>query len=261
MPDDRPFIVIQVSTSADCRVAIGPNRTWWDDLADPRCKPPPDGQPDPGGELWKQVRDYIEATRHPQADMQGSGSFCKEGEPLSPLPAYDTDPAPLYADFLPAEVMSRPQPHFWLLVVDGRGRLRSGYKGNETPTNHMMHLTSRAAPPEYLAFLQRERIPYLVLGERQVDLPLAMRRLKTDFGVNCLFSTAGGKLNGALLRHGLVDELNLILRPELIGGSATPSLFDGTDLRPDEWPTKLALLSATVRPEGYLWLRYRIASA
>jgi hypothetical protein len=35
-----PYIVVRVSTSVDGRVALGPNRTWWDDLADPRCKTP-----------------------------------------------------------------------------------------------------------------------------------------------------------------------------------------------------------------------------
>jgi len=35
---NRPCLVIQVSTSVDGRMALGPNRTWWDDLDDPRCK-------------------------------------------------------------------------------------------------------------------------------------------------------------------------------------------------------------------------------
>ena len=71
-------------------------------------------------------------------------------------------------------------------------------------------------------------------GEARVDLPLAMRRLKADLGVNCLISTAGARLNGALLQAGLVSEIDLLLRPVCIGGTATPSLFDGPDLRPDE---------------------------
>ena len=66
----------------------------------------------------------------------------------------------------------------------------------------MLHLTSHAAPPEYLAFLRREKIPYLISGERHVDLSSAMLKLNTQLGVKCLVSTAGGKLNGALLRAG-----------------------------------------------------------
>jgi 2,5-diamino-6-(ribosylamino)-4(3H)-pyrimidinone 5'-phosphate reductase len=92
----------------------------------------------------------------------------------------------------------------------------------------------------------------------QVDLPLAMRRLRAELGIECLLSEAGARLNGALLRAGLVDELHLILRPELFGGSETPALFDGPDLTPEQWPNPLRLQAATVRRGGYLWLRYDV---
>jgi riboflavin biosynthesis pyrimidine reductase len=236
-------------------MALGPNRTWWDDMADPRCKPQ-EGKPDGNAELWREVEHYIGRVHQPQANMQGSGSFVKEGEELKPLPPFEGDPAPLYRDFLPDEIVHRPEHKTWLVVVDGRGRLRSGYKGEDNPGCYMLHLTSRAAPAEYLAFLQREKIPYLIAGERQVDLPCVMDKIKTVLDVNCLVSTAGGKLSGALLRAGLVDEINLIFRPEIIGGVETPSLFDSPDLKPDEWPVRLNLISAQVRADGFVWLRY-----
>jgi 2,5-diamino-6-(ribosylamino)-4(3H)-pyrimidinone 5'-phosphate reductase len=249
---DRPYLVVQMSTSVDGRVALGSNRTWWDDLADPRCK-----NPDPGNDaLWREIEANIKRIHNPQAEMQGCGSFVKEGEALKPLPAFEGDPAPLYQDFLPEEIVRRPGHQVWLVVVDGRGRLRTGYKGNENPGNHMLHLTSYAAPSEYLAFLQREKIPYLVAGEPRVDLLCAMQKLKAILGVNCVRSTAGARLNGALLKAGLVDEINLILRPEIIGGFDTPSLFDSPELRPDEWPARLKLISAQVRADGHVWLRY-----
>jgi 2,5-diamino-6-(ribosylamino)-4(3H)-pyrimidinone 5'-phosphate reductase len=252
---DRPYIVVQISVSADGRVALGPNRTWWDDMDDPRCK-----EPDPGNDaLWREVESNIQRIHHPQAEMQGSGSFVKEGEPLTPLPPYEGDPALLYQDYLPDEVVHRPGHEMWLVVVDGRGRMRSGYKGTEDhPGNHILHLTSHRAPPEYLAFLQRERIPYLIAGQERVDLPAAMRKLKEELGVTCVRSTAGARLNGALLRAGLLDEINIIYRPELIGGTQTPTLFDSPELAPDEWPTKLRLISAQVRAEGHVWLRYEV---
>jgi riboflavin biosynthesis pyrimidine reductase len=245
-------LVIQTSTSVDGRVALGPSRTWWDDLEDPRCK-----NPDPGNDaLWHEVESNIQRIHSPQAEMQGCGSFVKEGEELKPLPPFEGDPEPLYHDFLPDEVVHRPDHKVWLVVVDGRGRLRTGYKGNENPGNHMLHLTSHAASPEYLAFLQRERIPYLIDGKTRVDLCCAMEKLKRILEVNCVRSTAGARLNGALWKAGLVDEINIILRPELIGGFDTPSLFDSPVLRPDEWPTRLKLISVQVRAEGYVWLRY-----
>jgi diaminohydroxyphosphoribosylaminopyrimidine deaminase/5-amino-6-(5-phosphoribosylamino)uracil reductase len=53
----------------------------------------------------------------------------------------------------------------------------------------------------------------------RVDLPALMREL-ADRGVNELHVEAGGKLNGALLHAGLVDELLLYLAPCLLGDPA-----------------------------------------
>jgi riboflavin biosynthesis pyrimidine reductase len=189
--------------------------------------------------------------------MLGAGSFVTEGETLRALPPYEGDPATLYEDYLPTEVVNRPDHTLWLTVVDGRGRLRTGSKDDGIPGHRIIHLTSRAAPPEHLAFLQSEKIPYIIAGEERVDLPSAMEKMRARLGVTCLLCTGGGKLTGALLRAGLVDELNLILRPEAIGGTATPTLFQSPDLGPDEPQTKFKLHSAQVRADGQLWLRYR----
>jgi riboflavin biosynthesis pyrimidine reductase len=251
MPD-RPYIVIQISTSLDARVALGPNRTMWEEMADPRAV-----SAEYGGDLWNEVGAKIAAEHHHQADMLGSGSLVKEGEELRALPPYEGDAAALYADYLPDEIIHRPDHKSWLTVVDGRGRLRNGYKGEDNPGCYVLHLTGHAAPPEYLAFLQREKIPYIIAGEERVNLPLAMEKMRALLGVTCLLCTGGGKLTGALLRAGLVDELNLILRPEAIGGTDTPTLFGSPDLGPDEPQTKFNLHSAQVRADGQLWLRYR----
>ena len=110
---------------------------------------------DYGPELWNEVGAYIAAVHNPQANMQGSGSFVVEGEALRELPPFAGDTVPLYDDYLPSEIVQRPDHKTWLTVVDGRGRMRGGYKGEDNPGCYMLHLTSRAAPPEYLAFLQR----------------------------------------------------------------------------------------------------------
>jgi riboflavin biosynthesis pyrimidine reductase len=254
MSDERARVVVLISTSVDARVAFGPRRTWIDEGTDPRGRWEGRDRED-GDAVWHEAEAYITRTWHPRGDMQGTGSFVREGDPLDPLPPFEGDPAPLYADYMPDHLAERARELGWLIVTDGRGRLRGGYKGDEHPNAHMLHLTSRAAPPEYLAFLRGREIPYMMVGEGRVDLPRAMRRLRAELGIETVRSTAGGHLNGALLRAGLVDELNLILRPEAIGGSETPALFDGPDLAPDEPQTRLRLDAALVRG-NFLWLRY-----
>lgn len=250
---NRPAIVVLTAASLDGRVALAPNRTQWDELDDPR-----NAESYGGGGAWEDTVRRIEAIHSPQAEMQGSGSFVREGEALRPLPPFEGDPEPLYGDFLPEEVVEKPDLRKWLILVDGRGRMRSGYKGDEASGSYVLHLVSHGVPAEYLAFLQREHIPYLLAGERHVDLPAVMEKLRTKLDVTCLLSIAGGRLNGALLRAGLIDEVNVLFTPRLIGGFDTPCLYDSPDLADDEWPTPLALISAEVRGDGVLWVRYAV---
>ncbi len=59
-------------------------------------------------------------------------------------------------------------------------------------------------------------------------------------------------------RAGLVDEVNIQFLPAIIGGFDTPSLFAAPNLKADEAPTRLDLISAQVEAGGRVWLRYRV---
>jgi 2,5-diamino-6-(ribosylamino)-4(3H)-pyrimidinone 5'-phosphate reductase len=247
--DDRPHVVMQMSASIDGRIALGPELTMFD------THPASDALPEEG-ELWSRVADAIREAWSPQATMMGSGTVVREGAPSVELPAFVGDAAPLYVDFLPDEVLSRTS--HWSVLVDGRGRCRSGYKATENPGGHVLHLVSRAAPPEVLAFLRRERIPYLVGGKVHVDLKGALRKLRSLLGVRTVCLWGGGTLNGAMLRAGLIDEVHLIVKPALIGGRRTPTLADCDDLTADERPAVLQLVSARPQEHGFLWLHYTV---
>ncbi|MFH1039168.1 MAG: dihydrofolate reductase family protein [PVC group bacterium] len=250
----RPHLIVHTIASVDGRVSLGPNRTGFEDIGDERWQA-----------IWSSettledgVRE-LESLYHPGAFLEGSGSFVREGDDPAPLPLSEFDPEELYRDFLPDAVVRRPDHQGWFAAVDGRGRLRSGMK--EFPGWegwHTLHLVSRGAPPEYLAFLRRSEIPYLIAGQKQVDLKAVMEKMRAKLGVECVVSTAGSRLNGALLRAGLVDEVSLVLLPALIGGCTTPYLFASPDLRSDEWPTRLKLLSARGEPGGRVRLRYQV---
>ena len=64
--------------------------------------------------------------------------------------------------------------------------------------------------------------------------------------------------DGALLRAGLVDEVNIEFLPAVIGGLNTASLFDSPALKADEQPTRLKLICCQVQAGGRVWLRYEV---
>jgi len=122
----------------------------------------------------------------------------------------------------------------------------------------LLVLVCRSTPREYLAYLRGSEIPYLVAGDHRVDLLAMLRRMADRLGVSCVVSRAGGGLNGALLRAGLIDEVQVILLPALIGGLGTPTSFDGPPLLDGELPTPLRLLTVQTTADGVVWLRYEV---
>jgi len=247
--DERPHVVMQMSASIDGRIALGPSMTMFDE------RPASAAVPDEGA-LWSRVTDAIREAWSPQATMMGSGTVQREDAPWRDLASFDGDATSLYVDYLPDEVVSATS--HWSVLVDGRGRCRSGYKATESPGGHVLHLVSFTAPPEYLAFLRDERIPYLVGGQVHVDLKGALRKLRSLLGVRAMCLWGGGILNGAMLRAGLIDEVHLILKPALIGGRRTPTLADCDDLADGERPAVLQLVSARPQEHGFLWLHYTV---
>ncbi len=250
----RPRVVVHNVASADGRLTLAPDVLLMS--GDERWRIVDDGS--------SGVSEWLHAHHAPGATLEGSGSFVLEGEEPAPLPPFEGDPAPLYEDYLPPAVLSRAGHRGWFCAVDGRGRVRWMVKdgaafGPAWAGWYALSLVHRATPPDYLAYLRREEIPYLVAGPGpHVDLALALEKLGTVLGVACVLSTAGGRLNGALLRAGLVDEINLEFCPAIIGGTGTPALFDAPPLQADERPTRLRLISADVREGGRVWLRYAV---
>jgi len=248
---DRPKVVIYGAASLDGRLTIaldvllmfGDKR--WEAIA--------------GSD--QEIADWLRSAHKPQAYLEGSGSLVTKNTKPQTLSKFKGNPKPLYEDYLPDSVVKRPQHRGWFVTVDSKGLIRWVYK--EYPSEewkgwHLMVLVSNQTPPEYLAYLQKETIPYLVAGEERVNLKKALEKMQTKLGITSVVSTSPGKLGGALLRAGLVDEVNVLFIPAIIGGFETPSLFESPELKTNEWPTRLKLIWAQVLADGRVWLRYEV---
>jgi 2,5-diamino-6-(ribosylamino)-4(3H)-pyrimidinone 5'-phosphate reductase len=96
-------------------------------------------------------------------------------------------------------------------------------------------------------------------GHGRVDLVEALRTL-ARIGLRRVMVEGGSTLNFELLRHGLVDEVQLYLAPLLFGGASAPTLADGDGLSRAQ---AIQLASPRVEPlaDGGVLLRYMVRSS
>jgi riboflavin biosynthesis pyrimidine reductase len=147
------------------------------------------------------------------------------------------------------------------IVLDAHGKI--GWGRSDIGGDPIVVVLSEAVSDAHLAGLRGEGVSYIFAGKSELDLGLALDILNRELGVKRLLLEGGGGANGAFLRAGLVDELNLILCAAVDGSKGAPSVFDSTDADADRRApvTAMTLESSRVLEGGAMLLRYRIQNA
>jgi riboflavin biosynthesis pyrimidine reductase len=83
----------------------------------------------------------------------------------------------------------------------------------------------------------------------------ALRDLRSRHGVRVVLCEGGPRVVGALLEEDLLDELFLTFSPLLVGGGSAKNMIEGVGLSP---PAQLELVRV-LESDGYLFLRYLVA--
>jgi 2,5-diamino-6-(ribosylamino)-4(3H)-pyrimidinone 5'-phosphate reductase len=146
-----------------------------------------------------------------------------------------------------------------LVIPDSKGRIRCWHYLRGLPYwRDWIVLCSGSTPAEYLDYLKKRHVNYIVTGEGHVDLKGALEELNLKYGVESVRVDSGGTLNGVLLREGLVDEISVLVDPSLVGGTSPKSIFRGSDLTSSEGILKLKLIHHEKFKSDTVWLRYEV---
>jgi len=184
--------------------------------------------------------------------LEGSNSFTARDAPQA---VFGNAEAKVPAgDFLPEKL--RAHSGRWLVVIDSRARVR--WTSSEQDDTKLAVLISGTTPAAYRQFLREHDVPYFEAGDGRVELRQAVDRLGEVFGVDCIVSNAGGVLNGAFLRAGLIDEIDIQFLPAVVGLAEAPAIFEGYGVGAVGGPRDLRLISAENRPDGSIFIRYTV---
>ncbi len=232
---DRPYIICHMTTSLDGKVT-------GEHLSRENHSPVSDI--------------YYEYNRNFKADGFICGRVTMEGSftggwypDLSNYPAVHHD-LDLKMDFI-ADNLSG----FYAVAFDPHGRL--GWQGNRIidpdgdpgyDRAQIIEVLTEQADPRYLGYLQAMEIPYIFAGKTEIDVNLALFKLKHLLDIRTLLLEGGSIINGAFQRAGVIDELSLVVDP-VIGGEGKPLCMDS---RMEEY--KLVNLR---NHDGIIWMNYR----
>ena len=147
------------------------------------------------------------------------------------------------------------------VVLDGHGKI--GWGRSDIGGDPIVVVLSETVSDAHLAGLRGEGVSYIFAGKSELDLALTLDTLNRELGVKRLLLEGGGGVNGAFLRAGLVDELQLILCPAVDGTKGAPSVFDSTDAEADQRApiTAMTLQSSKALDGGAMLLHYLIQNS
>ncbi len=113
---------------------------------------------------------------------------------------------------------------------------------------------------EHPAFRESEDNLSIIYQEK-LSLAGALSELKERFGCERLTVQSGGTVNGLFLREKLLDFVDIVVAPALIGGKETATLIDGRSLRTKDELSQLGvlrLIEAKALRDSYVRLRYQV---
>ena len=206
---NRPHIICHMVTSIDGKVT-------GDFLYRPECE--------------KATDIYYEINRDYKAEGFICGRVTMEssftGGWYPDLTKYD--PVENKDDFIPDNLSG-----FYAVSFDPKGKL--GWKNSkiidEDPgygDAQIIEVLTEQVDGRYLAYLQSMYIPYIFAGKTEIDVKIALEKLKTLMGINSILLEGGSIVNGYFQRADVIDELSLVVAPIVADAEDKPLFMDST---------------------------------
>lgn len=97
--------------------------------------------------------------------------------------------------------------------------------------------------------------------ENTIDFNDLFIRLKRDYSATNVTIQSGGTLNGVFLREKLIDYVNIVIAPVLVGGKDTPTIIDGESIKSISELDKLGILElieCRILENSFINIRYKV---
>ena len=146
------------------------------------------------------------------------------------------------------------------IIIDNKPHL------NEKGIDYICHWVDKlilvTTNKNHVAFSLQEKYSNLdILFYDVLDLNTLLVDMKDKYGAKSITIQSGGSMNGKFLRENLIDYVNIVIAPLLVGGKDTPSLIDGEAIMSSNELNKLKaleLIECKKLDNSYIQLRYKV---
>lgn len=143
------------------------------------------------------------------------------------------------------------------VIIDNKHLKEHGVRYLCALSKQFVLVTSNKKHP---AFEMEEDNLHVIYQDKLV-LKDVLVALKSEYNCSRITIQTGGTLNGLFLREKLIDYVDLVVAPVLIGGKDTPTLIDGQSLLSEIELSKLGVLElqkCAVLKNSYIRLQYKV---
>lgn len=144
------------------------------------------------------------------------------------------------------------------IVLDNSHLTRAGVEYMVAKADRFILVTSNGQHPAFSV-----KGDFSIIEQSHSDLPGLLEVLYRDYGCERITLQTGGTLNGLFLRQKLIDFIDIVVAPVLVGGSNVSSLIDGPALTDPSELSQLGILELIeVKPlkNSYVRMRYKVVS-
>lgn len=146
------------------------------------------------------------------------------------------------------------------IIIDNKPHL------NEKGIDYLCHWVDKlilvTTNKNHIAYSLQEKYDNLdILSYDSLDLNTLLVDMKEKYNAEAITIQSGGSLNGLFLRENLIDYVNIVIAPLLVGGKDTSTLIDGDSITSTSELSKLKglqLIECNQLEDSYIQLKYKV---
>lgn len=146
------------------------------------------------------------------------------------------------------------------IIIDNKPHLNEN--GIDYLCNWVERLILVTTNKDHIAFSLQEKYNNLdIIYYDNLDLNRLLIDMKEKYDAKRITIQSGGTLNGLFLRENLIDYVNIVIAPLLVGGKDTSTLIDGDSIEKAEDINKLRaleLIECNKLKNSYIQLKYKV---